>query len=282
MKDMSLKIQNPLVSIDWLSDNLDYEKLIILDCTIPKLTTNSEVNQEKYQIKGAIFFDIKNTFSDENAKLPNTVLPPKVFEEKARKIGINKDSILICYDDLGIYSSPRVWWMFQLMGFKNVAVLEGGLPAWREKEHPIEPPKKQSITKGDFKVKYQSEKLKFTEDILNSYKNKDVLIVDARSKGRFYGTEPEPRKDIRSGHIPNAVSLPYNEILSNGKMKSKEELQTVFKPFKNKKQIVFTCGSGITAAILALGAAISAIENVAVYDGSWTAWGSGIKNPIEK
>jgi thiosulfate/3-mercaptopyruvate sulfurtransferase len=272
----------PLVSVAWLYDNFDNEKLIILDCTIPKVTANSSINEEKYQIKGAIFFDIKNTFSDKNAKFPNTVLQPKVFEEKAQKTGINKDSILICYDDLGIYSSPRVWWMFQLMGFKNVAVLEGGLPAWREKKHPIEPPKKYSIKKGDFKVKYQSEKLIHTEDILNSYKNKDVLIVDARSKGRFYGTEPEPRKDIKGGHIPNAVSLPYSEILSNGKMKSKEELHTIFKPFKNNKRVIFTCGSGITAAILALGAAISAIENVAVYDGSWTAWGSGLENPIEK
>jgi thiosulfate/3-mercaptopyruvate sulfurtransferase len=279
---MSLKLNKPLVSVDWLYNNLDNEKLIILDCTISKVKINSKIILEKNQIKGAIFFDIKHVFSDEKGKFPNTVLKPKLFQEKAKTIGINKDSTLICYDNLGIYSSARAWWMFQLMGFKNIAVLDGGLPEWKLKKYPVENLENHQINKGNFIVNYQPEKLKSTEDVLNSYDNKDVLIVDARSKGRFNGTEPEPRKNLSSGHIPNSHNLPYSEILLNGNMKTQEELHTIFKSFKNKKQVIFTCGSGITASILALGAAIIDLENIAVYDGSWSEWGSELKNPIER
>jgi len=279
---MSLKLDKPLVSVEWLYDNFDTKKLIILDCTIPKVTANTNIIQEKHQIKGAIFFDIENTFSDKRARFPKTVLLPKMFEKNARKLGINQDSILICYDDLGIYSSPRVWWMFQLMGFKNVAVLDGGLPAWKSKKYPIENPKNHHIETGNFKVNYQPEKLKYTEDVLLATQQKNILIADARSKGRFNGTEPEPRKNLKSGHIPNSVSLPYEEILQNGTLKAAADLKKIFKQFTHKKEVIFTCGSGITAAILALGATIAEIKNVAVYDGSWTAWGSIFDNTIEQ
>ena len=128
---MSLKITKPIVSVDWLQSNLGNEKLIILDCTMPKVLvkSNTVIFEDKKQIKGAIFFDIKKTFSDVNALYPNTILSPQEFEKRCQNLGINIDSTIVCYDDLGIYSSPRVWWMFQLMGFKNVAVLEGGFPA---------------------------------------------------------------------------------------------------------------------------------------------------------
>jgi thiosulfate/3-mercaptopyruvate sulfurtransferase len=277
---MSLKMNTPLVSVAWLHNNLEDKNLIILDCTIPKVTVNTIVSEQKIQIVGAVFFDIKNSFSDQKAALPNTVLAPAKFEKKAQELGIHRDSILVCYDDLGIYSAPRVWWMFQLMGFTNVAVLDGGLPEWKASNFPIERPLVYQPKKGNFRVDYQPEKLKYTKDVLYAIDNKSVLIVDARSSGRFYGTAPEPREDLKSGHIPSSVSLPFGEIQQNGKMKSKEELSKVFSDYKNNKEIIFTCGSGITAAILALGAAISKVENVAVYDGSWTAWGSTENLPV--
>lgn len=279
---MSLKVNKPLVSVDWLYNNLDNEKLIILDCTIPKVTLSNAILEDKLQIKNAIFFDIKNSFSDNNSEFPNTVLSPDEFQEKAQALGINNNSIIVCYDALGIYSSPRVWWMFQLMGFNNIAVLDGGLPEWKKRNYSVEKPSNISIKKGNFTVNYQPQKIKYTKDVLNSLENKDVLIVDARSKGRFLGTEPEPRKDLESGHMPNAVSLPFEEIKQNGKMKSEAELAKIFENYKNKKEIIFTCGSGITASILALGAAIIKQENVAVYDGSWTEWASTENLPISK
>ena len=273
-------MNTPLVSVAWLYNNLEDENLIILDCTIPKVAEKRVVSERSTQIKSAIFFDIKNNFSDKKAALPNTVLGPKEFENKAQELGIHRDSIVVCYDDLGIYSSPRVWWMFQLMGFPNVAVLDGGLPEWKANNFPVEKPMIQKLKKGNFKVDYQPEKLKSTTDVLYSIDNKSILIVDARSSGRFYGTAPEPRDDLKSGHIPNSVNLPFVDVQQNGKMKSAEELLEIFGDFKNKKEIVFTCGSGITAAILALGAAIVKVKNVAVYDGSWTAWGSTQNLPV--
>ena len=281
---MSLKISKPIVSVAWLQEHLDHKNLIILDCTIPKVTEKSNAvnSDEKLQIKGAIFFDIKNTFSDVNGKFPNTILSPKEFEYKAQELGINNNSLIVCYDDLGVYSSPRVWWMFQLMGFTNVAVLDGGLPKWIEHKYPIEKQQNNSRSKGNFKTNYQSGKIKFTNDILSAINNKTILIADARSKGRFNSTESEPRNDVKGGHIPNSVSLPFSEIIENGTFKSEEALKVIFNEINpEKKPFIFSCGTGITASVLALGAEISGSKNYAVYDGSWTEWGSTENLPIE-
>ena len=281
---MGLKINKPVVSVDWLFRNLDSQNLIIFDATIPKVTAKKEVSSdEKQQIKGAFFFDIQKTFSDENAAFPNTVLSAKAFEEKAQQIGISKDSCIVVYDDLGIYSSPRVWWMFQLMGFTNIAVLNGGLPAWNSKNYPIEKPTNHQPKKGAFIATYQLEKIKYTADVLSSIKSDSFLIADARSKGRFLGTEAEPRNDVKGGRIPNSVSLPFSEIVENEFMKSEKDLISVFNKINPKnKDFIFSCGSGITASVLALGAEIAGIKNYSVYDGSWTEWGSTDSLPIEK
>jgi thiosulfate/3-mercaptopyruvate sulfurtransferase len=282
---MFLKINNPLVSSVWLQSNLGNENLIILDATIPKVTAKSKAgfSEKKQQIKGAIFFDIKNVFSDVNAIFPNTCLSPEKFEESAQKLGISNDSCIVVYDDLGIYSSPRVWWMFHLMGFTNIAVLNGGLPEWKLKEFAIGKPQRNQINKGNFRVNYHSEKIKFTADVLSGIENEAILIADARSKGRFDATEPEPRKEIKSGHIPNSVSFPFSEIVKDGKMILEEDLIAIFNKINpKKKELIFSCGTGITASVLALGAEVTGRRNYAVYDGSWTEWGSTKGLPINK
>ena len=202
---------------------------------------------------------------------------------KVRELGINNNSCILVYDDLGVYSSPRVWWLFQLMGFKNIAVLNGGLLEWKLKEYPLEKPKKVKYKIGDYTADYQPKKIKFTKDVLIALENEKILITDARSKGRFSATEPEPRKDVKGGHIPNSVSLPFSDIIKDGKFKNEEELKQIFS-LKNpkKKDFIFSCGTGITAAIIALGAEISGYKNYAVYDGSWTEWGTTKDLPIEK
>lgn len=278
---MYLKVNSPLVSVDWLFENLDDESLIILDTTIPKVGSKTvALEDEKQQIKNAIFFDL-NVFSESDAPFPNTILSADEFQKKAQKIGVHQESCLVVYDDLGMYSSPRAWWMFQLMGFTNIAVLDGGFPAWKAQQLPTEKPINKIVSEGNFKANYQPQKIVFTNDVLKNLETQHSLVFDARSEGRFYGTEPEPRKEVRGGHIPNSFSLPHTAMLSEGKMKSKEDLQYLFQSKNNEnKPLIFTCGSGITASVLALGAEIAGVKNHAVYDGSWTEWGSTESLPI--
>jgi thiosulfate/3-mercaptopyruvate sulfurtransferase len=271
---MSLKIPSFVVSVDWLLEHLENESLVILDVTIPKVGSKKiEILEEKSQIKKAHFFDLKD-FSDAEAPLPNTMLTGEKFQQKAKQFGINNNHCIVVYDDLGIYSSPRVWWMFQLMGFENIAVLDGGFPEWKAKKYPIEKFSHKTLSKGNFTANYHFEKITFMTDVLANVSSKKYLVLDARSEGRFFGTEPEPRKEVRGGHIPNSKSLPHTDILDGTKMKPTDELKMIFET-KNpeNKPLIFSCGSGITASILALGATIAGIKNHSVYDGSWTEWG---------
>jgi thiosulfate/3-mercaptopyruvate sulfurtransferase len=280
----SLKINKPLISVNWLHQNIEATNLIVLNGTLPKVTLQKELAEiDDSQIPNARFFDIKKVFSIQGAQFPNTALEPKNFESKARALGINKDSCIVVYDEHGIYSAPRVWWLFKTMGFDNVAVLDGGLPAWKEARYAVEEKQEHVVNTGSFKVHYNSDLLIHSTAVLNSLNDSTKQLLDARSSARFYATQPEPRAEIRSGHIPNSKSLPYSSLLSGLELKSKKELQMLFKEVNSEnKELIFSCGSGITACILALGAAIARYEKLAVYDGSWAEWGSLQHLPIEK
>ena len=279
-----LQIEKPLVSVNWLHQHIDATNLVVLDGTIPKVSQQkTDAKFEEFQIPNARFFDIKKAFSIQGAAFPNTALHPKDFEKEARKLGINKNSCIVVYDTHGVYSSPRVWWLFRTMGFTNIAVLDGGFPAWKKANFPIEKKQIQDVELGNFKVCFEPEKLIDLEIVLESVKNRSKQVVDARSKGRFNATEPEPRKEIRSGHIPTSTNLPFSSLLNNIELKSKEELEHLFKEVNpDSKEMIFSCGSGITACVLALGASIAGYKEMAVYDGSWTEWGSLTHLPIEK
>ena len=277
------QIPSPLVSVEWLLQHLDAPNLIILDATLKKVTDSATESTDKKQLKNARFFDIKNVFSDQNSPLPNTILNAEDFEKEAQNLGINQDNAIVVYDDLGIYASPRAWWLFKSMGHSNVAVLDGGLPAWKEKKLPLENPKAYTGGLGNFKSMYDAALIETYQTVLKSINLEEMRIVDARSAGRFNALELEPREELRSGHIPSSKNIPYTAVLDGTTMKNKQVLETIFnESYQQKEKIIFSCGSGITACILALGAEIAGMKNLAVYDGSWTEWGSNHQLPIEK
>ena len=279
---MSLRITSPIVSTAWLNENLSANNLIVLDGTIPKVGKKNTIVAEPKQIKGTRFFDIKKVFSDQDATYPNTILSPEDFQERARELGINNDSCIVVYDTHGIYSAPRVWWLFKTFGFTNIAVLDGGLPKWIEDGYSVENVSKEDYDNGDFIVNYKPERVCFTEDVLGFIDREDICMADARGKSRFYPTEPEPRPEVRSGHIPNANNLPYTELQENGQMKKAKELKKLFNQINPKeKSFVFSCGSGVTACILALGFEMTGMTEYVLYDGSWSEWGRRSELPIE-
>lgn len=276
-----LKHSEPIVTVDWLYENLDNPNLLILDGTISKVTEKESNSKESICIKNALIFDIKNEFSDVKAPFPNTMISEKEFEQRVQSLGINNDSCIVVYDHYGYYSCARVWWMFKSMGFENIAVLDGGLPEWNNRKYPTQFEYKLSQLIGNFKAHYKEGMIHSHVPVLDAINDSRTTIVDARASNRFLGLVAEPRKGLRSGHIPYSKNMPFATILDGTRMKSKEELKDIFSEVENE-HMIFSCGSGITACILALGAEIAGVENKSVYDGSWTEWGSLKKLPIEK
>ena len=277
-------LHSPLVEVQWLKEHLGNDNLIVLDATLPKAVSIATAKEQvSLRIPGARFFDIKNIFSDTSAVYPNTWPGPEAFNRAARNLGINNRSAIIVYDDHGIYSSARAWWMFKAMGHQNIAVLNGGLPAWREVGFELEKKNMIAVSQGNFSGKHDPSFLKDHQEVLNSLGVADEHIIDARAENRFKGWEDEPRKGLRSGHIPGSSNLPYTDLLKNGKMIEGAALKKLMhSKIPENKKLIFSCGSGITACILALGAELSGYKDTSVYDGSWTEWGSISELPIEK
>jgi len=268
-----MKKNTPIVTSKWLFGNLNNPNLVILDASVKKVTANNDNSSENIQIKGARFFDLKNNFSDKNADFPNTFPSRSQFEVEAQKLGINNDSLIVVYDNLGIYSSPRVWWMLKTMGHQNVAVLNGGLPDWISQGYPTEEKQLQQYKLGNFKTQLNAERVKGFAFIKANLNNEDNIIIDARSTGRFNGTAPEPRKGLRSGSILNSVNIPFEDVLDNGKYKSKEKLEAIFSKINVEgKELVYSCGSGLTACIILLAGELVLPNPTSIYDGSWTEW----------
>ncbi len=269
-----ISIKKSLVQVDWLNNHLSASNLVILDASMKKATATDD-DLTSVQIPSTRFFDIKNVFSNLKDPFPNAVPSEEQFTNEAQNLGINKDSAIVVYDDEGIYSSARVWWLFKAFGHDNISVLDGGMPEWVKSNYKTEPKQKYEILPGDFIGQYNPKYFKFLNDIQRSTNNTTDLILDARSEERFHGLVEEPREGLRSGHIPNSKSLPYTELFIENKMKDKKGLISLFNKFdSSNKGLIFTCGSGITACILALGANIAGYEKLSVYDGSWTEYGT--------
>ncbi len=265
-----------LVSTDWLASHLKDPDLRIIDASwyLPDAGRDPKSEYDAAHIPGARFFDI-DEISDHRSALPHMAPPPEKFISRMRAMGIGDGHQVVVYDGMGVFSAPRVWWLFRLMGKTDVAVLDGGLPKWISEGHPIEdmPPvmRDRHIT-----VTVQNHLIVDVTQVAHASKLADHEILDARSPSRFSGEEPEPREGLRSGHIPNSKNVHYRTLLNDdGTMKEIEALRQVFTAagVDLTKPVMTTCGSGVTAAIIFLALERLGVDRKALYDGSWSEWG---------
>lgn len=265
-----------LVSTAWLADHLRDPDLRILDGSwfLPAMQRDARAGYAEAHIPGARFFDI-DEISDQRSALPHMAPPPEKFISRMRAMGVGDGHQVVVYDQHGIFSAPRVWWTFRLMGKTDVAVLDGGLPKWIAEGRPTEdmPP----ITRDrHMTVQRQAGLVKDVTQVAHAAKLGDHEIIDARPAGRFAGRDPEPRPGLRVGHIPGSKSVPWSDLLNpDATMKSPEALREVFARagVDLSKPAICTCGSGVSAAMLALALERIGHRDHAVYDGAWAEWG---------
>ncbi len=272
-----------LVSTDWLAKHLKDPDLRILDgsCFLPSAGRDGRAEYDAAHIPGARFFDIDD-ISDHRSELPHMAPPTEKFMSRLRKLGVGDGHQVVVYDGMGLFSAARVWWLFRLMGQDNIAVLDGGFPKWQAEGRAIEdmPP---IIRDRHMTVRRQNHMIKDVTQVSAASKLQDYEILDARSAGRFAGTEPEPREGLRGGHIPGAKNVPYTDLLNgDATMKSPDDLRAVFEAagVDMGKPVITSCGSGLTATVINLALERIGKTDHALYDGSWTEWGAFATLPV--
>jgi thiosulfate/3-mercaptopyruvate sulfurtransferase len=266
-------MKNSIISSEDLKSILTNQELLILDVSPASNKAMLTAMYPDLMIKGAHIVSLKDELSDSSSPFPNTFPTEYILNKFSQSIGLSSESKVIVYDNLGVYTSPRMWWILKTMGIKEVHVLNGGISAWVDAGGETETrallPRPDN---GSFIANINTDAIRTYEQILQNTENHNFTILDARSSGRFKGESSEPRMNLASGSIVDSKNIPFKDVLKDGKLKSKQELNQIFKPYSNESELVFSCGSGITACIIHLAATQVLDSKMSIFDGSWTEW----------
>ncbi len=282
---MAVQLPGPIVTPAWLAEHLGAPGLKLVDASwyLSAEARDPAAEFKAGHIEGAVFFDIDG-IKDPDNPLPHMLPNALLFAKAMGDLGLSSRNAIIVYDGTGMFSAPRAWWSLRTFGHDNVAVLDGGMPAWRAAGNGTvsgaatpEP--------AIFNASFRPELVRSLEQIRDNLANGGDQVVDARGSGRFLGVDPEVRPGIRSGHIPGSANLPYTELIdsTSNSLLPADKLAAAFsaRGVDLARPTVTSCGSGITAAILALAMYICGHSDAAVYDGSWTEWGGHDDTPID-
>jgi thiosulfate/3-mercaptopyruvate sulfurtransferase len=276
---------NPLVTPSWLAARLQDSKTVVLDATLPPIGVTPPIDTHALyldkHIPGALFFDIED-LSDHATPLPHMLPTAEDFSHSMSSLGVAGDMTIVVYEQEGVFSAPRAWWTLRTFGAQHVYILDGGLRAWTEANLPTESgPVHHAAAR--FHATLNHEAVKNLSQLKEKIANHQQ-ILDARSAARFNGTAPEPRPGLSSGHMPGATSVPFTELVEGGRLKPADKLRELFlsKNIDLQQPITTTCGSGVTAAVIALGLEVVGAPNVSLYDGSWAEYAQQPDSLIEK
>jgi len=272
---------DPVVSTAWLAERLGSVRVVDGSWHMPAEARNGREEHLQRHIPGAVFFDIDHV-ADHDTDLPHMLPTPEAFAEAAGQLGLSRDADIVVYDVHGIRSAARVWWTLRAMGYDKVHVLDGGLRKWLAEGRPVEA---GEVVAEPVVVapRFDAELVRDAQDVRWILQSGAARMLDARSTARFRGEAPEPRAGLRSGHMPGAANVPWEQVIAeDGTLRPVHELKPVFEQagVDLAKPIVATCGSGVTASVLALALARLGLDRTAVYDGSWTEWGGLSDAPV--